>query len=124
MKVPKKYNVLVFPCGTEVGLEIHRSLSNCKEVKLFGCASIDNHHGELVFECYRQVKSVKDDCFLEEFNALLQEWNIDFIFPANPVVIDYLNFNRKYSSINYSNRLNLACYYILSLKYPLSLISI
>jgi carbamoyl-phosphate synthase large subunit len=96
MKVPKKYNVLVFPCGTEIGLEIHRSLSNCKEVKLFGCASIDNHHGELVFECYRQVKSVKNDCFLEEFNALLQEWNIDFIFPANPVVIDYLNFNRKY----------------------------
>ena len=43
--------VLVFPCGSEIGLEIYRSLKYNKDFELIGGASV-NDHGEFIYENY------------------------------------------------------------------------
>ncbi len=40
----KIYNVLVFPGGTEIGPETHKTLNQCKDIRLFSIGlSISNH---------------------------------------------------------------------------------
>ena len=46
-----KKNILVFPCGSEVALEIHRSLRYSSHFNLIGASSVDDH-GRFVFESY------------------------------------------------------------------------
>ena len=46
-----KRNILVFPCGSEIGLEIYRSVKYSTHFKLFGGSSVDDH-GKFVFENY------------------------------------------------------------------------
>lgn len=44
-------NILVFPCGSEIALELHRSLKFSRHITLFGANSVDDH-GKFVFENY------------------------------------------------------------------------
>ena len=44
-------NVLVFPCGSEIGLEIHNALKYSKDFNLFGGSSVDDH-GKYVYKNY------------------------------------------------------------------------
>lgn len=90
-----QYNVLVFPGGTEVGLEILKSLRYCKEIVLFSAASGMKNHAEYVYEHHREIPSVFEDDCLFVLNSLIKEWSIEFIFPANPLVIDFLNKHRS-----------------------------
>src|SRR2546428_12291203 len=48
-------NVLVFPGGTEVGLEIFRALRHCKEVRLHAAASGVKHHASFCYALYRDL---------------------------------------------------------------------
>lgn len=45
-------NVLVFSAGTEVGLEIHQTLKDCKEVLLHGVSMPVSNHALHGFERY------------------------------------------------------------------------
>ena len=47
-------NVLVFPCGSEIGLEIHAALRHAKDIRLHGASSVSDH-GEFVYARYRQI---------------------------------------------------------------------
>ena len=46
-----KKNILVFPCGSEIALEVYRSVKNSTHFNLIGASSIDDH-GKFVFENY------------------------------------------------------------------------
>tara|TARA_R110001583_G_scaffold195420_1_gene373012 strand:- start:23798 stop:25096 length:1299 start_codon:yes stop_codon:yes gene_type:complete len=94
MKAPP-WNVLVFPAGTEVGLEIFRSLEHCKEVRLFGASAAVVNHGPCVFARYRELPSIDHADALDALKALIEAWEIDFIFPANPLVMDFLDEHRS-----------------------------
>lgn len=86
----RKYKVLVFPCGSECGLEIGRSLQGLKEIDLFGASSVDNH-GKFAFEKYiGGLPFVYDDNFLSRLNEVLVKHDIDFIYPAMDSVVDLL----------------------------------
>ena len=62
--------VLVFPCGSEIGLEIHRSLKYNKDFELIGASSV-NDHGMFVFENYvGNIPSVDDENFISEINNI------------------------------------------------------
>lgn len=79
--------VLVFPCGSEIGLEIHAALKFNKAVKLFGASSVPDH-GEYVYANYRQIDAHVDSVdFIEQLNALIDEWGIDIVLPAHDSVI-------------------------------------
>ncbi|MDR3423605.1 MAG: ATP-grasp domain-containing protein [Alphaproteobacteria bacterium] len=80
-------NVLVFPCGTEIGLEIHRSLKFSRHFKLFGASSVDDH-GKYVYENYTVgLPFVDADDFIEKINVIVETCNIDFIIPAHDSVV-------------------------------------
>ncbi|CAN5212873.1 ATP-grasp domain-containing protein [soil metagenome] len=75
--------VLVFPCGSEIALEIERSLRYVKGIELWGASSTSDH-GEYVFENYVDgVPFVDDEGFLDSINRIIDEHAIDFVFPAH-----------------------------------------
>lgn len=76
-------NVLVFPAGTEIGMEIHSALKYSRFVKLFGGTSVPCH-AELLFEnCIEGFPFIDDEGFIDYLNSVIDEYNIDYIYPAH-----------------------------------------
>jgi NADPH:quinone reductase-like Zn-dependent oxidoreductase len=80
-------NVLVFPCGSEIGLEIVKSLRKTIHFKIFGASSVDDH-GRFVCKNYiENVPYVEDENFIKKINEIVKKHKIDFIFPAHDSVV-------------------------------------
>lgn len=82
--------VLVYPCGTEIALEIHRSLRYAKGYELIG--GIDNYdHGQFVFrKCIKGLPMIRDNSGYDEimkFESAVKNYGVDFIYPAMDAVI-------------------------------------
>lgn len=89
-----KKRVLVFPCGSEIGLEIYRAVRHCKDYELVGGNSIEDH-GKFVYENYiENIPFVDDENFIKKINEIIKENNIDMIIPAHDSVVLKLS---KYS---------------------------
>lgn len=79
-------NVLVFPCGSEIGLELHRSLCHSTHFRLFGASSVPDH-GRFVYSRYFPLSCMVDEPDFENlFNGLLLAHAIDFAIPAHDSV--------------------------------------
>src|SRR5438034_10667059 len=76
------YNVLVFPGGTEIGLEIQRSLRDCKEVRLFSAGAAVSNHAPYVYADHAIVPSIDDPAWVDALNQVIRERGIDYIYPA------------------------------------------
>ena len=50
-----KWGILVFPGGTENGLEIYKSLVNYKEVRLFSVSSGVKNYAEYVYKYHYTI---------------------------------------------------------------------
>jgi predicted ATP-grasp superfamily ATP-dependent carboligase len=85
-----KWNVLVFPGGTENGLEVHRALRYCKEINLFSASSAVSNHAPFVYSSHHVLPEIKDPAWIDQLNQLIRAKGIDFIFPTNAYVIDAL----------------------------------
>jgi len=82
-----KRNVLVFPCGSEIGLEIYKSINTSTHFNIFGGSSIDDH-GKFVYRNYiGDLPSVDSPEFIQKLNDIVEKYNIDFIFPAHDSVV-------------------------------------
>lgn len=91
----QKTNVLIFPCGTEIGLELNAALRFEKTVKLFGASSVRDH-GETVFQDYTpDLPFIDSPEFIAALNAVIRSKNIQFIFPAHDDVLLFLSRNAK-----------------------------
>lgn len=78
----EQIRVLVFPCGSEIGLELFRSLKDIRFVTLYGASSVDDH-GKWVYERYiGGLPYVTEPDLIERLNACVDEHRIDYIFPA------------------------------------------
>lgn len=79
----KKINVLVFPCGSENGLEIHQALKDILNIEVFG-ASGKEDHGVFVYKNYiGNAPYISDPLFLSKINLIVEENHIDVIFPTH-----------------------------------------
>lgn len=88
-------NVLVFPCGSEIGLEIYRALLFSKHFRVFGASSVDDH-GKFVYKNYISgAPLVSDPGFIDALNQIITEKNIDFVIPAHDDVVLILSKNRR-----------------------------
>lgn len=77
-----KINVGVFPCGSEVGLEINRALKYYRHFNLLGFSSVQDH-GRIVYKNYRgDFPFLTDDDFVQETRQIVTEEKIDFLIPA------------------------------------------
>ncbi len=103
----KPYNIGVFPCGSEVGLEIHRSLKYARHFQLFGLNSTDDY-SHVVYENYiGTLPFVTHPTFLIQLKEVVAKYELDFLFPAMDEVAFYLKKNEieigctvVYNSIN------------------------
>lgn len=82
-----KKNVLVFPAGTEIGLEIFHSLEHCKEVSLYGAGQDISNPARFIYPAYHTLPAISEPAWLEELIKLCLLLHIDFIFPAYDDVI-------------------------------------
>ncbi|MHA8078930.1 ATP-grasp domain-containing protein [Aquirufa antheringensis] len=89
-KSENKIKILVFPCGSEIGLEIHRSLKFSAHIELFGANSIDDH-GKFVYQNYiADIPFYSDHQFIPALKKVVNTYGIDAIYPAMDSVITKL----------------------------------
>ena len=89
-------NLAVFPCGSEVALEIHRSLNNNIHCNIIGLNSLDDH-GKFVFEQYiGELPFVTDPDFIPCLKKVIADNQIDAIYPAMDRVIALLKENEAF----------------------------
>lgn len=88
-----KKKLLVFPCGSEVALEIHRSLRYSTHFDLIGASSVDDH-GKFVFNNYiGNIPFHTDSEFIASLKEIVKKEKIDAIFPAMDAVARTLKIN-------------------------------
>ena len=76
-------NVLVFPAGTEIALEIHDALKYSKFVRLYGATGI-KCHAEFVYErCEEGVPFADDPALIDRLNEIIDRYSIDYVYPAH-----------------------------------------
>lgn len=83
----KVFRVLVFPGGTEIGLEINRALRDCKDIKLFSAGLDISNHAPYVFAKHFTIPSIFEDGWIDALNRIILEHEIDYVFPAYDDVI-------------------------------------
>lgn len=87
-----KNNILVFPCGSEIALEIHRAVDKSTHFNLIGASSVDDH-GKFIYENYiGGVPFISDDNFISSIKKIVDTHSIDAIYPAMDAVIEKLKF--------------------------------
>lgn len=85
--------VAVFPCGTEIGLEIGRSLRFDKNIELFGLSSVDCH-GKFIYDnYYNGLPYVNNPMFFVRLGEFKREHGIDLVIPANDMALEYFALN-------------------------------
>ena len=85
-----KRNVLVFPCGSEIGLDIYSSVRYSTYFHLIGASSIDDH-GRFVYEDYIPgVPFVTEESFIPALAKIVEERKVDAIYPAMDLVMTVL----------------------------------
>jgi len=77
----------VFPGGTEIGLEIWKSLKGCKDIVLYSAGSDVSNHAPYVFKNHFIVPDVHNPDWLNILNEVINKYGIDYIFPAHDDVI-------------------------------------
>jgi hypothetical protein len=88
--------VLVFPCGSEIGLEINRALSYSMHFDLIGASSVSSNHGKFVYKDYvEEAPYVDDHDFVDKINEIICTKKIDYIIPAHDSVIVKLAKERE-----------------------------
>lgn len=81
-----KRNILVFPCGSEIGLEVYNSLKFSTHFNLVGGSSVDDH-GRFVYENYVGNLPFFDDIgFKDGLLKVISRFSIDAIYPAMDAV--------------------------------------
>ncbi len=87
-----KHRVLIFPAGSEIGIEIFQSLKYSHHVEIFGATGKSDHAAYM----YDAAHYVEDDLyvdkpdFINRFECLLQKLQIEFIYPTHDTVANFL----------------------------------
>lgn len=80
-------NVLVFPCGSEIGLEVNRALADSLHFSVFGASSTDDH-GKYAYRQYIPgLPFIDAPNFIGEINKIVEQYQIDFIIPAHDAAV-------------------------------------
>ncbi len=78
-----QYNILVFPCGTEIANEVINSLVNHKYFKLIFASSEGTSYCNFRGKEISILPYVTDEFFLSELNNLIVSKQVNFIIPAH-----------------------------------------
>jgi len=106
--IDKKINVLIFPAGSEIGLEIFNSLRYNLHVALFG-ASGKSDHAKYIYDKEHYVEDnfyITSPDFIDNFKKVLSQLEIDVVFPTHDSIALFLaehrdSFNAKILTSSY-----------------------
>lgn len=87
-------NVLIFPAGSEVGLEIFECLNQSIHFNVIGGNSVPDH-SDFVFPDLVHIPNFKNHEFLRNLKEIIHEKKIDFIYPAMDEVGEFLKFHEN-----------------------------
>ncbi|SEN65464.1 hypothetical protein [Paenibacillus sp. OV219] len=90
-------NVLVFPCDTDEALEINRALGPMRQFQLFGAGAQSDDRGALVYANYIGELDDTLPLFIRDLERVVDEYQIDFIFPASQAAMRTLS---RYEAIH------------------------
>lgn len=90
----KNVNILAFPCGSEVALEINRALNDIPFITLWGASSVADHGKHMYKNYIEGLPLITAPNFFDELNALIDAHQIDYIYPAMDQVVDVLSARR------------------------------
>lgn len=88
----KKHPILIFPAGSEIGLEIFHSLKYSHHVEVFG-ASGKSDHAAFIYPADHYIEDnfyIDRADFIERFNRLLISLGIEFIYPTHDTIACFL----------------------------------
>jgi predicted ATP-grasp superfamily ATP-dependent carboligase len=83
-------NILIFPCGSEVGIEIFNSLKNKKGLKLFGASSIKNY-GNILFDNVIKLPFIYSPSFDSCLKKAIKKYKIDLMFSCTDEAISIIS---------------------------------
>lgn len=93
----EKTNVLIFPAGSEIGIEIFQSLKYNLHFNVMG-ASGKSDHAKFIYDSTNYFEDdfyINNDDFIEKFNSLLTKHNIKYVFPTHDTIALFLIENQK-----------------------------
>ena len=79
----EKKNVLVYPCGTDEGLELNISLGQMIHYKLFGLDSNTSSRGMYIYKNYLGILTPNQPDTLDQLSQIVNQFKIDFIYPTS-----------------------------------------
>ncbi|AIL65553.1 carbamoyl phosphate synthase-like protein [Rickettsiales bacterium Ac37b] len=85
--INKKTKVCVFPAGTEIGLEIYRSLNGIKSLELIGANTIEDSSFLLYLNYINVDFDINSIDLAIKLAALCNKYQIDILIPAHDEVI-------------------------------------
>ena len=100
--IDKRFNILIFPAGSEIGFEIYNSLKYNLHIELFG-ASAKSDHARFLYDKDHYFEGdyyITDVNFIENFNSLLRHLNIDIIMPTHDSIALFLAKNKANITAN------------------------
>ncbi|MCC8108154.1 MAG: ATP-grasp domain-containing protein [Planctomycetes bacterium] len=81
--MPDRSRILVYPCETLIGEEIHRALRHHRRFTLFGCSDRPGG-GRMVYENHLgDLPDLRESDFLPALTQLIRLHKIDFVYPAS-----------------------------------------
>jgi hypothetical protein len=80
---PARWRVLIFPGGTEIGLEIREALQWSKEVTIHSAGSGGSTHAPYAFRDHTVVPPVGQPGWLEALQEVVRREGITHVFPAH-----------------------------------------
>lgn len=86
----RPWRVLIWPGGTEIGLEIRRALRDHKEVELIGGGSSADNHIDWAYERRVRISDVSSPQWTSDLDRVVKTHKIDYVFPAHDDVITAL----------------------------------
>lgn len=92
--------IMIFPAGSEIGIEIYNALKYNKELKIVGGTSIADHSSciyEKLVSLPYIIKCTKEE-FVHALNRVIEEEKIDYIYPAHDMA--------QYLLMTYQQELN------------------
>jgi len=94
----EKYNILVYPCSTGIGMEIYNSLKNVKNFFLFGLNADEKSKGYYLYNNYESFVHYSHPDFEKKIIDYIEKNNIKIIIPADDNSVIY--FKKLEEKIN------------------------
>ena len=85
----KKKNVLIYPCNSDVALELYESLRYSLHINVLGASSKRSIADEIMPNIIHHLPNIFEDDFINELNSFIDTHNVDMIFSTHDDVIYY-----------------------------------